>query len=87
MPSTPTSLWDGYDDRSERDLIDLLNRKIEAAKDPDDPSVDEKAARDFAQAIASHEWLKRDRTGEHHAELYAHAKLVATKDVGSWRPK
>ena len=55
MPSAPPPLWDGYDDAGEDKLIELLNRKVEAATDPDDPSVDERVTRDFAQAIASHE--------------------------------
>ena len=57
MPSVPP-LWEGYDDNSEHDLLGLLDAKVEATLDPDDPT-DERATRDFAQAIASHEWLKR----------------------------
>ena len=36
----------------------LLDAKVDATLDPDDPT-DERATRDFAQAVASHEWLKR----------------------------
>ena len=57
MPSVPP-LWEGYDDKSEDDLLSLLEAKVDATLDPDDPT-DERATRDFAQAVASHEWLKR----------------------------
>jgi hypothetical protein len=87
MPSVPP-LWEGYDDKSEQDLLGLLEAKVDAALDPADPTVDERATRDFAQAIASHEWLKRrEDAPSHHTELYAYARKVSTDDVGSWRPR
>ena len=87
MPSVPP-LWEGYDDKSEDDLLAQLEAKVDAARDPETPGVDEKVARDFAQAIASHEWVKRrEGADDHHPTLYARAKEVSTKDVGSWRPR
>lgn len=86
MPSVPP-LWEGYDDNSEDDLLGLLDAKVEATLDPDNPT-DERATRDFAQAIASHEWLKDQATdGSHHAEVFAYARRLVTSDVGSWRPR
>ena len=86
MPSVPP-LWEGYDDKSEDDLLSLLDAKVDATLDPDDPT-DERATRDLAQAIASHEWLKRrEDQSSHHAELYAYARRLSTEDVGSWRPR
>lgn len=86
MPSVPP-LWEGYDDNSEQDLLGLLDAKVEATLDPDDPT-DERATRDFAQAIASHEWLKDQAAdGSHHAEVFAYARRLVTSDVGSWRPR
>ena len=58
MPPTPDPLWPGYGDDGERSLIELLNAKIAATQDDDDPT-DERATRDFAAAIESHEWLRR----------------------------
>ena len=87
MPSSPPPLWDGYDDAGEDKLLELLGRKVEAATDPDDPTVDERVTRDFAQAIASHEWLKQKLgSGDYHAGLHAEADRIRTADVGSWRP-
>ena len=87
MPSVPP-LWEGYDDNSEQDLLALLDQKVGAALDPADDTVDERVTRDFAQAIASHEWLKRRADDEsHNPELYSYAKRVSTADVGSWRPR
>jgi hypothetical protein len=87
MPPVPP-LWEGYDDKSEQDLLDMLDAKVGAALDPADDTVDERVTRDFAQAIASHEWLKRRADdGSHHAGLYAYARRVSTDDVGSWRPR
>ena len=83
MPSTPPPLWDGYDK-----LEALLDAKVEAAIDPDDPTVDEKVARDFAQAIASHEWLKQKLgASDYHPSLHAEANRIRSADIGSWRPK
>ena len=66
MPSVPP-LWEGYDDNSEQDLLGLLDAKVGAALDPADEYVDERVTRDFAPAIASHEWLKRraDEAGKY----------------------
>jgi hypothetical protein len=86
MPSVPP-LWEGYDDNSEQDLLGLLDAKVDATLDPDDPT-DERATRDFAQAISSHEWLKREAGDDsHHAEVFAYARRIKTGDVGSWRPR
>jgi hypothetical protein len=86
MPSVPP-LWEGYDDNSEQDLLGMLDAKVEATLDPDDPT-DERATRDFAQAIASHEWLKREAGDDaHHADVFAYARRIKTSEVGSWRPR
>ena len=86
MPSVPP-LWEGYDDKSEDDLLALLDAKVDATLDPDDPT-DERATRDFAQAVASHEWLKREAGDDsHHAEVFAYARRIKTAEVGSWRPR
>ena len=85
MPSVPP-LWEGYDDKSEADLLAMLEAKVDATLDPDDPT-DERATRDFAQAVASHEWLKREKDGEHNAEVFAYARRIKTDEVGSWRPR
>jgi hypothetical protein len=88
MPPTPPPLWDGYDRAGEDDLEALLDRKVDAALDSGDPTVDEKVARDFAQVIASHEWLK-EKLGDpdYHPRLHAEADRIRSGDVGSWRPK
>ena len=85
MPSTPPPLWDGYDEAGGDKLEALLDAKVEAAIDPDDPTVDEKVARDFAQAIASHEWLKQ-KLGDSGYRPKLHARADDIR-VGSWRPK
>ena len=87
MPSVPP-LWEGYDDKSEDDLLSLLEAKVDATLDPDDPT-DERATRDFAQAVASHEWLKREAGDDsHHADVFAYARrIVTTREAGSWRPR
>jgi hypothetical protein len=85
MAETPAPLWDGYEKLEENDLLAMLERKVDSALDPDDPTVDERAAKDFAQAIASHEWLKKNRLSRagYHERLHARADQVR---VGSWRP-
>ena len=85
MAETPAPLWDGYEKLEEHDLLAMLERKVDSALDPDDPTVDERAAKDFAQAIASHEWLKKNRLrgAGYHERLHARADQVR---VGSWRP-
>jgi hypothetical protein len=87
MPSVPP-LWEGYDDKSEDDLLSMLEAKVDATLDPADPT-DERATRDFAQALASHEWLKREAGDDsHHAEVFAYARrIVTTEEAGSWRPR
>jgi hypothetical protein len=70
MPSSPPPLWPGYDEASDDDLLALLDSKVDAMEDEKDPT-DERAVKDFAQAIASHE------------RLHARADKVR---VGSWRP-
>jgi hypothetical protein len=88
MPATPPPLWDGYQNADEDKLRALLDGKVDAAIDPDDPTVDEMVARDFARAIASHEWLKRKLgAGDYHAGLHAEADRIRKADIGSWRPK
>jgi hypothetical protein len=88
MPSTPPPLWNGYDEAGEDELEALLDRKVDAAVNPDDETVDERVARDFAQAIASHEWLK-EKLGapDYHPRLHAEANRIRKADIGSWRPK
>jgi pterin-4a-carbinolamine dehydratase len=84
MPTDPPPLWDGYDDASEDELLALLERKVDALFDEDD-ATDERATKDFAQAIASHEWLKENKLNGagHHPRLHARANEVR---IGSWRP-
>jgi hypothetical protein len=86
MPPSPPPLWDGYGDAGERSLIELLNGKIAAAQDDSDDTVDERVTRDLAQAIASHEWLKRKRDdGSYFPDLHAHADQIRRNEIGSWR--
>ena len=88
MPTTPPPLWDGYENAGEDELEALLDRKVDAAVDPEDPTVDEVLARDFARAIASHEWLKQKLgADDYHPRLHAEADRIRKADVGSWRPK
>lgn len=85
MPNMP-SLWNGYDEEGEDGLLALLDRRVDAALDADDPSADERSTRDLAQAIESHEWLKREHASErYYARLHARAREVRAGDVGSWR--
>jgi hypothetical protein len=81
MASSPPPLWPGYDEASDDDLLALLDSKVDAMKDEKDPT-DERAVKDFAQAIASHEWLKQNKN-EYRERLHARADKVR---VGSWRP-
>jgi hypothetical protein len=88
MPATPPPLWNGYDDAGEDELESLLAGKVDAAVDPDDPTVDEMVTRDFAKAIASHEWLKKKLGApDYHPRLHAEADRIRRADIGSWRPK
>ena len=88
MSPTPPPLWNGYDDAGEDELEALLDRKVDAAVDPADPTVDEDVARDFATAIASHEWLKQKLgADDYHPRLHAEANRIRKADIGSWRPK
>lgn len=85
MPASPPPLWNGYDDADDDDLLGLLEGKAAAALDDSDDSVDERLARDFAQAVASHEWLKRERgDGGYRERVFEVANEIR---VGSWRPK
>ena len=60
MPSTPPPLWHGYDDAGEDELIALLDGKVDAPRRRRRPDGRRARSRgDFAQAIASHEWLKQ----------------------------
>jgi hypothetical protein len=88
MPPTPPPLWPGYAAADEDALAALLDERVDAAVDDADESVDEVAARDFAQAIASHEWLKQ-KLGDpsYHPRLHAEADRIRKADIGSWRPK
>ena len=45
MPPTPAPLWPGYGDAGERSLIELLNDKIAATQDDDDPTDEQRYAR------------------------------------------
>jgi hypothetical protein len=85
MSPSPPPLWDGYDDADEDQLVGLLDTKVDAALDPDDPTVDERVARELAQAVASHEWLK-SRLGDpgYRRRLHTRADEIRTE---SWRPK
>ena len=88
MPTTPPPLWPGYDDADEDALEALLDERVDAAVDDADESVDEVAARDFARAIASHEWLKQKLGApDYHPRLHAEADRIRQADIGSWRPK
>ena len=86
MTGNTSELWPGYDQTGQQELLDLLEGKVAAAKDDSNKAVDTRVVADFAQAIRSYEWLKRedDRApGEHHRELYARASAI----VESWRPR
>jgi len=85
MPASPPPLWDGYDDAGEDQLVALLDGKVHAALDPHDPTVDERVARELAQAIASHEWLKQ-KLGDSGYKPRLHARADDIR-VGSWRPR
>jgi hypothetical protein len=86
MSEGPAPLWPGYEDASEDELLALLDGKVDAALDDDDPSVDKRVAKDLAQAIASHEWLKQNSLGGagHRQRLHDRADEVRTE---SWRPR
>jgi hypothetical protein len=86
MPNTTAALWPGYEDASEDDLLGLLESKVDAALDENDTTVDKRLAKDFAQAIASYEWLKENKLadGDHRSRLHARANEVR---VESWRPR
>jgi hypothetical protein len=85
MTSNHAELWPGYEQTEEQELLDLLEGKVAAAEDESNQAVDKRLAADFAQAIASYEWLKeRNRApGEHRQRLQVRANAV----VESWRPR
>lgn len=84
FPTSP--LWDGYDETGEDRLLALLDGKVDKARDPDDPTVDERVARELAQAVASHEWLKQ-KLGSQAYRPKLHARADAIRSDESWRPK
>jgi hypothetical protein len=85
MTTDTYELWPGYEQAEEQDLLDLLEGKVAAAEDDSNPAVDKRLAADFAQAIASYEWLKeRERApGKHRPHLHDRANAI----VESWRPR
>lgn len=85
MSNDVTPLWPGYDKASDDELLDLLESKIKAARDPNNDAVDVRLVREFAQAIASHEWLKQNKLdgAGHNERLHARANEVR---LSSWRP-
>jgi hypothetical protein len=86
MTNGPAPLWPGYEDSSEDELLALLESKVDAALDEKNPAVDKRLAKDFAQAIASYEWLKEQRraNGRYYQRLHARANEVR---IESWRPR
>jgi hypothetical protein len=85
MTTNTSELWPGYDGKKQDELLDLLERKVTAAEDDDNPAVDKRVVADFAQAISSYEWLKErgDAPGEHYHRLQVRAQAI----VESWRPR
>jgi hypothetical protein len=83
MPDSPRPLWSGYDDASEDDLLDLLDRSDAAADDPDDPTVDKDVSGGLAHAIARHEAIKKELDDPaYRPRLHSRASEIA----GSWKP-
>lgn len=83
MTTNTSELWPGYDQTGQQELLDMLEGKVAAAEDENNPAVDKVMTADLAQAIRSYEWLKRENNGEHHRELYDRAGAI----VESWRPR
>ena len=85
MTGNTSELWPGYEGTDEQDLLELLEGKDAAARDDSIDAVDGQLAADFAQAIRSYEWLKRENRapGEHRKELHDRASAI----VESWRPR
>lgn len=85
MTDNSAELWPGYEARKENELLELLEGKVAAAKDENNPAVDKRLTADFAQAIASYEWLKERKLapGEHRQRLQVRANAI----VESWRPR
>jgi len=83
MSNDASGLWPGYDEASDDDLVELLESKKQAAVDPSNAAVDDRVVRELAQAITSHEWLKKNQLdGEGYREqLHDRANLIR-----SWRP-
>jgi hypothetical protein len=88
MTNDSAGLWPGYEDASEEELLALLDSKVDSALKESDKTIDRRLAKDFAQAIASYEWLKERKLadGEHRARLQARANEVRV-GVESWRPR
>ena len=86
MTTDSAELWPGYEQTDEEELLALLEGKVDAALDERNPAVDKRLAKDFAQAIASYEWLKEQRRadGRYYERLHARANEVR---IESWRPR
>jgi len=83
MPGTPPPLWPGYDEASEQQLIELLDRTDNAANDRDDPTVNTAVASALATAIARHEALKQEHdAGNYRRAVHERASAIA----GGWKP-
>ena len=83
MPSNPSPLWPGYDDASDDDLVELLDGKDSAARDPDDPTVDPEVASALATAVERHEAIKREQDPDRYRErVHEHAATITR----GWRP-
>jgi hypothetical protein len=83
MPGTPPPLWPGYDDASDDDLLDLLERTDNAANDREDPTVNTAVASALATAIARHEALKQEQdAGNYRRAVHERASAIA----GGWKP-
>ena len=85
MTTNTSELWPGYEQTDEQELLDLLERKVKAAEDDQDETVDKRVVADLAQAIATYEALKAQKRapGEHRKNLQARAGQI----VESWRPR
>jgi hypothetical protein len=82
MP-TPDSLWPGYDDASDDDLLALLDGKERAAGDDADPTVNTAVATALATAVARHEAIKQDQDPDgYRPRVHERAAAIA----GGWRP-
>jgi hypothetical protein len=83
LSRTPPPLWPGYDDASDDDLLDLLERTDNAANDREDPTVNTAVASALATAIARHEALKQEQdAGNYRRAVHERASAIA----GGWKP-